>query len=89
MKKAKKNAKGRRGIVDARGRVTIPTEIRRHLGLKPGSRVEFIGAEGPRHVRLFHVDAKIDPFEQYAGILGTFPGGVEGINAWLRDLRDE
>jgi AbrB family looped-hinge helix DNA binding protein len=88
MKKAKK-IKDCQSIVDARGRVTIPLAVRRHLGLKPGAKVEFIAAEGPRHVRLFRVGARINPFQKYAGILGTFPGGIEGINAWVRDMRDQ
>ena len=34
-KKTKKAATDHRGVMDARGRVTIPLEVRRHLNLKP------------------------------------------------------
>ena len=26
---------------------------------------------------------------KYAGVLGTFPGGKEDINGWVREIRDE
>jgi hypothetical protein len=28
-------------------------------------------------------------FLEFVGILGTFPGGVDEINAWVRELRDD
>jgi hypothetical protein len=28
-----------------------------------------------------------NPFAKYAGALPAFPGGIEEINAWIRDLR--
>jgi nicotinamide mononucleotide transporter len=30
-----------------------------------------------------------DKFNKYAGALGTFPGGKQDINEWMRDMRDE
>jgi hypothetical protein len=30
-----------------------------------------------------------NPFLKFAGILGTFPGGVNEINAWVAELRDD
>ena len=30
-----------------------------------------------------------NPFEKYAGVVGTFPGGKAEINRWLADLRSE
>ena len=30
-----------------------------------------------------------DPFLEFVGVLGTFPGGVNEINAWMAELRDD
>lgn len=73
--------------ISTKGQVTIPQEIREHLGLKPGDRVEFITEAGRTFIR--PVRSADNPFQKYAGILGTFPGGVDEINAWVRDMRDE
>jgi AbrB family looped-hinge helix DNA binding protein len=29
-------------VIDGRGRITIPSEIRRHLGVSAGDRIEFV-----------------------------------------------
>ena len=73
--------------ISSKGQVTIPQEVRLRLGLHEGDRVEFV-VEGERTLirpaRQVH-----NPFGSYVGALGTFPGGVEEINAWVADLRDE
>ena len=73
--------------ISSKGQVTIPQEVRLRLGLQEGDRVEFV-VEGERTLirpaRQVH-----NPFERYAGALGTFPGGAEEINAWVAELRDE
>ncbi len=73
--------------ISSKGQVTIPQEVRLRLGLQEGDRVEFV-VEGERTLirpaRQAH-----NPFECYVGALGTFPGGVEEINAWVAELRDE
>lgn len=72
--------------LSSKGQVTIPQEIRIRLGLKEGDRVDFVIEEGRtilRPARRGH-----NPFEAYAGALGTFPGGVEEINAWVNELRE-
>ena len=73
--------------ISSKGQVTIPQEVRLRLGLQEGDRVEFV-VEGDRTLirpaRQIH-----NPFEKYAGALGAFPGGVEEINAWVAELRDE
>jgi antitoxin PrlF len=71
----------------AKGQVTVPQEIRRRLGLSAGDRVEFV-VEGDRTV-IRPARSSTTVFEKYKGALGTFPGGKNEINAWLRDLRDE
>ncbi len=72
--------------LSSKGQVTIPQEIRTRLGLKEGDRVEFVIEQGRtilRPARRGH-----NPFEAYAGALGTFPGGIEEIKSWLNELRE-
>jgi len=33
--------------------------------------------------------ARESHFKKYAGALGTFPGGKQGIDEWMREMRDE
>lgn len=73
--------------ISSKGQITVPQEIRNRLGLSPGDRVEFV-VENDRTV-IRPVRSEPNPFEKYVGILGTFPGGVKGINAWVADMRDE
>ena len=72
--------------VSSKGQVTIPQTIRENLGLRSGDRVEFIAEGGRTFIR--PARGEDNPFDRYAGILGTFPGGVGEINAWLRKMRD-
>ena len=85
----KKQSKKRLGVMDKRGRVTVPQEVRLQLGLVAGNRVEFIAAGNLKHARFLKFNPKANPFEKYAGILGAFPGGKKGIIGWVRDMRDE
>jgi AbrB family looped-hinge helix DNA binding protein len=71
--------------ITAGGRVTIPRELRKQLGLAAGDRVTFSG-EGDQAVLHFRKVAE-NPFLKYVGVLGTFES-VEEINAWIRDMRD-
>ena len=73
--------------IDARGRVTVPREIRRQLGVSAKDTIEFV-IEG-NEVALRAAASHGDVLAKYRGILGRFPGGGKGIKAWLRDLRDE
>jgi antitoxin PrlF len=73
--------------ISSKGQVTVPQEIRNRLGLSAGDRVEF-AIEGDRTV-IRPARAISNPFEKYIGVLGTFPGGPDEINVWLRELRDE
>jgi AbrB family looped-hinge helix DNA binding protein len=72
--------------ISSKGQITIPQEVRNRLGLSTGDRVEFV-VEGDRTI-LRPMRPTSNPFARQAGILGTFPGGAEEINAWLRELRD-
>ncbi|MGD0271923.1 MAG: AbrB/MazE/SpoVT family DNA-binding domain-containing protein [Candidatus Sulfotelmatobacter sp.] len=73
--------------ISSKGQVTVPQEIRKRLGLEPGDRVEFVMEEGRTVIR--PIRSEINPFEKYVGILGPFPGGEEGIKAWIDDMRSD
>ena len=75
------------GTISSKGQVTVPQEVRNRLGLATGDKVDFV-IEGDRTV-LRPSRSEEDPFEKYRGILGPFPGGEEGIKAWIADMRDE
>jgi AbrB family looped-hinge helix DNA binding protein len=74
-------------IVGAKWQVTIPKRIRTRLGLRAGDRVEFVIQDSDTVIRPSRTNR--NPFEKYIGVLGAFRGGKEGINAWVRSLRDE
>lgn len=73
--------------ISSKGQVTVPLEIRSRLGLCAGDRVEFV-IEG-EHTIIRPLRPKTNPFAEYAGMLGIFPGGNTEINDWLRELRNE
>lgn len=35
------------------------------------------------------IQERSHPFRKYIGVLKTFPGGIQEINAWVDDLRQE
>jgi antitoxin PrlF len=73
--------------ISSKGQVTVPQEIRKRLGLEPGDRVEFVVEEGRTVIR--PARSEVNPFEKFIGILGPFPGGEEGIKAWIDDMRSD
>lgn len=76
-----------RAKVTSKGQVTIPVEVRRSLGVKPGDKLRFEPQEGGfRVVR----DADDNPFEKWRGIGTGFPiegKGREAIVAFFREMR--
>jgi antitoxin PrlF len=72
-------------VVGTKGQVTIPRGIRARLGPKEGDRLEFVIEAG--HMVICPVRKCLNPFDQYAGPLGTLADEAE-INAWLQQLRD-
>ena len=72
--------------VSSKGQVTVPLPIRRRLGLREGDRLEFV-AQGELTIIRPASEAS-NPFAAYGGVLNTFPGGVDEINAWLDQLRN-
>lgn len=73
--------------ISSKGQVTVPQEIRRRLGVAPGDRIDFV-IEGDRTV-IRPSRSNENPFEKYRGILGPFPGGEEGIKAWIDEMRSD
>jgi AbrB family looped-hinge helix DNA binding protein len=74
-----------RAKVTSKGQVTIPVEVRKSMGIKPGDKLRFEALEsGFRVVR----DMDENPFEKWRGI--GIPGvgpGIEGVKAYMRELR--
>jgi antitoxin PrlF len=73
--------------ISSKGQVTVPQDVRKRLGLEPGDRVEFAFEEGRTVIRPLRSEA--NPFEKYIGIAEPFPGGEEGIKAWIDDMRSD
>ena len=74
-------------VVSTKGQVTVPKRIRTRLGLRVGDRVEFVVQGKDTVIRPARTAE--NPFEKYIGVLGPFPGGLKGINAWVRSMRDD
>jgi len=73
--------------ISSKGQLTLPQEIRKRLGLETGDRVELVVEEGRTVIR--PARGEVNPFERLIGILGPFPGGEEGIKAWIDDMRSD
>jgi len=77
-KPLKKQAK-----ITSKGQVTVPREIRRALGVRPGDKLIFEGDGSAMHVRPLRAKS---PFAKYRGI-GN-PGWPSGRKAILRKIRE-
>jgi AbrB family looped-hinge helix DNA binding protein len=86
-RKVKKSRMKYSSTISSKGQVTVPQEIRNRLGLSTGDRVDFV-IEGERTV-IRPARSGPNPFEKYRGILGAFPGGRKGIDAWISEMRDD
>jgi AbrB family looped-hinge helix DNA binding protein len=72
--------------VTSKGQVTIPVEVRKSLGVKPGDKLRFEPQEGGFRVEK---ETEENVFEKWRGI-GSFPGmgkGREAIVAYFREIR--
>jgi AbrB family looped-hinge helix DNA binding protein len=73
--------------ITSKGQITVPHEIRRALGVRPGDTLLFEKVGGGVRVRPVR---KKSPFEKYRGI-GT-PGvgrGKKAVLRWVRKLRGQ
>jgi antitoxin PrlF len=73
--------------ISSKGQLTVPLEIRKRLGLETGDRVEFVVEEDRTVIR--PARSEVNPFEKFIGIADPFPGGEEGIKAWIDDMRSD
>jgi antitoxin PrlF len=71
----------------SKGQLTVPQEIRKRLGLEAGDRVEFVVEQDRTVIRPARAEA--NPFARFIGIADPFPGGDEGIKAWIDDMRSD
>ena len=78
-----------KATITSKGQVTIPLEVRKRLGLHQGDQVEF---------DLTNLDTVLRPVRSRDEILSTngselpkapFPGGMDDINAWIREMRGD
>lgn len=69
--------------ITSKGQITIPHEIRRALGVRPGDKLLFEKTGDDVMVRPIRA---VSPFEKYRGI-GT-PGGGHGRKAVVRRVRE-
>jgi AbrB family looped-hinge helix DNA binding protein len=74
-----------RAKVTSKGQITVPIEIRKSLGVKPGDHLLFEQQEdGIRLVR----DGEESVFEKWRGIGNTGIGsGREAVMAYMREIR--
>jgi len=75
----------KRAKITSKGQITVPHEIRRALGVRPGDHLVF--EQDGSEVRVKAVRVK-SPFEKFRGI-GTpgIRGRRKGIANWVRKLR--
>jgi AbrB family looped-hinge helix DNA binding protein len=74
--------------ISSKGQVTVPQEIRKRLGLRAGDRVEFVVEEDRTVIRPARSEEE-NPFKKLIGLAPPFPGGEEGIKAWIDDMRSD
>ncbi|ESX76666.1 MULTISPECIES: AbrB/MazE/SpoVT family DNA-binding domain-containing protein [unclassified Mesorhizobium] len=83
--------------VTTKGQVTIPKEIRDHLGIGPGSEVEFVPTEdGARVIAVDENMSKEEASRRFSQMLGRMAGTLDlgGMTAdeyveWLRGPRED
>jgi len=73
--------------ITSKGQITVPREVRRLLGVRPGDRLLF-ESDG-KGIRVRPVRSK-SPFSKYRGVGNPGIGsGRKSIGRWLRRLRGE
>ena len=73
--------------ITSKGQITVPRDIRRALGVRPGDRLLF--ESDSTGVRVRPVRAK-SPFDKYRGIGNPrIPSGRKAVRDWVRRLRGQ
>lgn len=73
--------------VTSKGQITIPNEVRKALGVRPGDRLLFESGDGEVRVRPVHTESR---FAKYRGIGNPQVGsGRKAIVRWMRELRGQ
>ena len=73
--------------ITSKGQITVPRDIRRTLGVRPGDRLLF--ESDSTVVRIRPLRAK-SPFEKYRGIGSPgIPSGRKAVRHWVRELRGQ
>ena len=77
----------RQARITSKGQITVPRDIRRTLGVRPGDRLLFESDDAG--VRVRPVRAK-SPFEKYRGIGNPgIPSGRTAVRDWVRSMRGQ
>lgn len=73
--------------ITSKGQITVPRDIRRALGVRPGDRLLFEQDGGEVRVRPVRTKS---PFEKYRGIGSPgIPRGKKAVVQWVRNLRGQ
>jgi antitoxin PrlF len=72
--------------ISSKGQVTVPVEVRRRLGLKPGDRIAYVIKDGLTYIQ--PVRSGENPFVKWIGALGKGQPGGTAV-AWVRELRND
>jgi AbrB family looped-hinge helix DNA binding protein len=71
--------------ITSKGQITVPLEVRRFLGVRPGDRLIFESDNNGVHIRPVRGESV---FAKYSGIGNPrIPSGRKAINRWLREMR--
>ena len=77
------------GTVTSKGQITLPKAVRDHLGIKPGTRLEFVLEDGGvrvRHSTAANSAAPSNPWQQWFGTMSLCDG--QTAEEFMRELRD-
>ncbi len=73
--------------ITSKGQITVPSKVRRALGVRAGDRLAFEERAGEMHVTPIRAES---PFARYRGMGNPQIGsGRRAILKWLRELRGE
>jgi antitoxin PrlF len=71
--------------ISSKGQVTLPVEVRRRLGVKPGDKVKYVVKDGMTIIQPDREEGE-NPFTKWIGALGPAQPAGTAV-AWIRELR--